>query len=115
MDEKVGPLRNGPGLKLALGEIAAWKNDLGQMPPRSKAAFDTERLDWFDLRNMLLVAESVVRAGLARKESRGAHQREDFPLTRADWALNQCVRLQSAKLGLERIPCAQAIAKAAGK
>jgi succinate dehydrogenase / fumarate reductase, flavoprotein subunit len=115
MDEKVGPLRNGPGLKLALGKIAALKNNLGQLPPRSEAAFDTERLDWFDLRNMLLVAESVVCAGLARKESRGAHQREDFPLTQADWTLNQCVRLQSAKLVLERIPCAQAIAKAAGK
>ena len=115
MDEKVGPLRNAPGLKLALKEIAALKSDLGQMPPRSGASFDTERLDWFDLRNMVLVAESVVCAALARKESRGAHQREDFPLTRAECTTNQCVRLQSAKLVLEKIPCARAIAEVAGK
>jgi succinate dehydrogenase / fumarate reductase flavoprotein subunit len=115
MDEKVGPLRNAPGLKLALGEIAALRNDLGQMPPRSEAAFDTERLDWFDLRNMLLVAESVVCAGLARKESRGAHQREDFPLTQPDWTLNQSLRQQSGKLVLEEIPRPRAVAKVVGK
>ena len=38
-----------------------------------------QRLDWFDLRNMLLVARTVTQAALARTESRGAHQREDFP------------------------------------
>ena len=43
------------------------------------AAFDLRRLEWFDLRNMLLVARTVAMAALARSESRGAHQREDFP------------------------------------
>ena len=42
-------------------------------------AFDMVRLDWFDLRNMLLVARTVATAALARTESRGAHAREDFP------------------------------------
>ncbi len=32
-----------------------------------------------DLRNLLLVAEMTARAGLARRESRGAHFREDHP------------------------------------
>ena len=36
-------------------------------------------MDLHDLRNMRLVAECVTRAALARTESRGAHQREDFP------------------------------------
>ena len=43
------------------------------------APFDMMRLDWFDLRNMLLVARTVTESALARTESRGAHQREDFP------------------------------------
>ena len=52
---------------------------LGDAPPAPLGAFDTARLDWFDLRNMLLVAETVATAALARTESRGAHQREDLP------------------------------------
>jgi succinate dehydrogenase / fumarate reductase flavoprotein subunit len=32
-----------------------------------------------DLHNLLLVSEAVARSGLARKESRGAHFRDDFP------------------------------------
>jgi succinate dehydrogenase / fumarate reductase flavoprotein subunit len=32
-----------------------------------------------DLHSMLTVSEAVTRAGLERKESRGAHTREDYP------------------------------------
>jgi succinate dehydrogenase / fumarate reductase flavoprotein subunit len=32
-----------------------------------------------DLRNLMIVSEAIARSALARKESRGAHFREDFP------------------------------------
>ena len=32
-----------------------------------------------DLKNLLTVSEAVARAGIERKESRGAHFREDYP------------------------------------
>ena len=54
------------------------------------------RLDWFDLRNMLLVARAVTQAALTRTESRGAHQREDFPGMLPEWHVNQVVRLRTA-------------------
>jgi succinate dehydrogenase / fumarate reductase flavoprotein subunit len=32
-----------------------------------------------DLRNLLTVSEAITRSGLERKESRGAHFRDDYP------------------------------------
>ena len=49
--------------------------------------FNLDLHDWFELRAMLTTAEAVVRSALARTESRGAHQREDFPI--ADYASAQ--------------------------
>ena len=45
-----------------------------------------------DLRSSLTVAEATVRAALERKESRGAHQRQDFPETDENQTLNYTIR-----------------------
>jgi succinate dehydrogenase/fumarate reductase flavoprotein subunit len=103
-----GPIRDELGLQLALAELALLRDALGEAPPPAIGAFDTNRLDWFDLRNMLLVAETVTGAALARQESRGAHQRRDFPLTSPNWELNQTLRWASGVLTLGRVPCVDA-------
>ena len=36
--------------------------------------------DFIELRNIILVSELIVRGALARRESRGGHYREDFPM-----------------------------------
>ncbi|RJL34080.1 fumarate reductase (quinol) flavoprotein subunit [Bailinhaonella thermotolerans] len=41
--------------------------------------FNTELIALLELGNMLDVAETIVRCALLREESRGAHQRTDFP------------------------------------
>jgi succinate dehydrogenase/fumarate reductase flavoprotein subunit len=92
MSRDVGPFRTAAGLSRALAEIARMKGDLGHRPPQSCGAFDTARLDWFDLRTMLLVAETVAAAALRRNESRGAHQREDYPAMSDRWHFNQVIR-----------------------
>ena len=67
-----------------------------------------QRLEWFDLRNMLMVAQSVAQSALARTESRGAHQREDFPEMLPAWRINQVIRWQDGRLDIARIQAAPA-------
>ena len=104
MSRQVGPFRTAAGLEAALGAIARIAAALGPVPPGAPRPFDMARLDWFDLRNMLLVAASVTEAALARTESRGAHQREDFPLLGDAWAVHQTVHLEAGRPVVARTP-----------
>ena len=90
MNEHAGPLRTRGGLERALSEITQLRSF--ELPAPAKG-LDPEWLDLHDLRNMALVAECVARAALERTESRGAHQREDFPETSDAWQRHQLVRL----------------------
>jgi succinate dehydrogenase/fumarate reductase flavoprotein subunit len=113
MSELVGPFRTEVGLTRALEEIADLREGLGPEPKTSAGFFDTLRLDWFDARNMLLVAEAVARAALARQESRGAHQREDYVGVDPQWSLHQVLRLEAGHLLLDRVRSSNAVVVAA--
>jgi succinate dehydrogenase/fumarate reductase flavoprotein subunit len=104
MSDEVGPLRSKDKLARALGTIEELTAALGERPFGSGGAFDMVRLDWFDLRNMLLVARTVAVAALARTESRGAHQREDHPGMLPEWHVNQVVRMQGGSVTLTSVP-----------
>jgi L-aspartate oxidase len=62
-----GLVRDAEGLSRAASVIAAWRAE--QRAPRTEAEFEDE--------NLLLVAERLVDAALARRESVGAHYRSD--------------------------------------
>ncbi|HTV29726.1 MAG TPA: FAD-binding protein [Xanthobacteraceae bacterium] len=104
MADNVGPIRTGAKLTLALEDIAALAAALGQRPFGHGGAFDSERLDWFDLRNMLAVARTVAQSAHNRTESRGAHQREDFPGLQPQWRLHQEVRFSGGEAKLSGAP-----------
>jgi len=59
-----------------------------------------------DLRNLLTISEAVARAGLERKESRGAHFREDYPEKSAEYSTFNIViqRDTSGQMTLTRVP-----------
>jgi succinate dehydrogenase / fumarate reductase flavoprotein subunit len=109
MAEEVGPFRTAAKLDRALLEIAALADQMGTRAPRFAAVddgFDLQRLEWFDLRNMLVVARAVAQSALARTESRGAHQREDFPEALPAWRHHQRVRLADGALQFSGAPAA---------
>ena len=113
MGEKVGLFRTEAKLRKALAGLERIARKMGKRPPESAGAYDTARMDWFDLRNMLLVAKSVALSALERKESRGAHQREDIPDTLAEWELNQVVSLRDGAFVLDRTAVAGGTARRA--
>jgi len=108
MAENVGPFRTGEKLKIALDDVAALTAELGDTPAGHAKNFDLQRLEWFDLRNMLAVAEAVAAAALKRSESRGAHQREDFQAMLPHWQLHQRVALSDGALKISGAPAAAA-------
>ena len=94
MWDDVGLLRTEDGLLRALARIREMRSEnLPSLAPRRKAHFDHALLDWLDLGASLLAAESVALAALNRRESRGAHQREDHVETDPACARNQVLRL----------------------
>ena len=110
MQDNVGALRSEAKIVAALDMIDRLTDELGGTPPGDGNRFDMRRIDWFDLRNMLLVSRVVAKSALARTETRGAHQREDYPRLSPDWALNQTVGLRDARIELSGGP--REIAKA---
>lgn len=108
MSTEAGPFRTEQSLVRAKAGIDRLQRKIGEVPPGDPGSpHDLARLDWFDLRQMLLVADSVVTAASERRESRGAHQREDAPDTDPAWTLNQIITLDSAgslRLTREQVP-----------
>jgi succinate dehydrogenase/fumarate reductase flavoprotein subunit len=100
MSTHVGPLRTRAGLEKALEHVTALAPSCAQLGA-PQAGLDAQWIDRHDLRNMRLVAECVTRAALAREESRGAQQREDFAETREAWRKRQTIRLAGERLHVD--------------
>jgi len=98
MWEMAGPFRTGDKLAAALKRIQGMRDELPNLSVGSEASFNLDIQDWFELRAMLVTAEMVVAAALARTESRGAHQREDFPESKAAFEQNQVLALTDGEL-----------------
>jgi succinate dehydrogenase / fumarate reductase, flavoprotein subunit len=102
MSEKVGPFRIDNALRFAVGRLTEIEDEIGDSPiASSSGSFDTVLIDWLDLRNMLLVARAVALPALARTESRGAHQRADYPALDDAWEVNQIVELADENLKIK--------------
>ncbi len=89
MWREVGPFRNEAGLAGALARIGEMRGLLPELAVMPGATWNPTVADWFELRASLIAAEAVARAALAREESRGAHQREDFPASDPLWQRRQ--------------------------
>ena len=79
MQELAGIVRREDELIRALETIAELKSQAQNASVDGNREYNPGWHTAMDLTNLLTVAEAIARAGLERKESRGAHFRDDFP------------------------------------
>ncbi|MDE2009656.1 MAG: fumarate reductase/succinate dehydrogenase flavoprotein subunit [Candidatus Omnitrophica bacterium] len=79
MQQFVGLIRSGEELKKALAEIQRVKKDIEDVKAHASPQFNPGWNAAIDLNNLIVTAEAVATAALAREESRGGHTRIDFP------------------------------------
>jgi succinate dehydrogenase / fumarate reductase flavoprotein subunit len=85
MQSLVGIFRGEEDLRRALSELEQLNARAARVRVEGSRLFNPGwHLTW-DLRSMLTVAEAVTRSALARRESRGAHSRIDYPALDDAW------------------------------
>lgn len=115
MWENAGPFRTGKKLTAALARIQQMqRDDLPKAPVTEEALYNLNLQDHLELRAMLITAEAVVRSALNRNESRGAHQREDFPNSDKSLLKNQVTEMNNGEQALRWTAPIQAEVKARG-
>jgi len=108
MWDKAGPFRTGDKLAEALARIREMcEEELPRLTIADRNGYDMDLQDWFELRAMLATAEAVVKSALARTESRGAHQREDYPDADEAFLKNQALELKDRALAASWLPPVQ--------
>lgn len=85
MWDKVAIIRNEKDLKEALSHIKTLKEKLNDMDVNNETHYNKGLQEALEVINMVEIAELTVKSALIRKESRGAHFREDFPDTKEEW------------------------------
>jgi len=102
MTRKVGIFRNGPDMQEAvqeLKELRALFKEVRCLDP--SLAFNTALLETIELENLLDLAYITAVCAENRRESRGAHAREDFPdRNDADYLRHTLARLTGDKITL---------------
>lgn len=85
MNDLVGIIRKADEIERALDELEGIRQRIHRVTVEGHRQYNPGWHLAVDLRNMLLVSESVARAALMRTESRGGHTRDDYPAMDAQW------------------------------
>jgi succinate dehydrogenase / fumarate reductase flavoprotein subunit len=106
LQDLVGIVRTGAEMERALEELARLRARSERVAVTSNREYNPAWHTALDLANLLLVSEAVTRSALERRESRGAHFREDYPGKEDAWARVNVVlhRGPSGEMSVRREP-----------
>jgi len=108
MQNYVGIFRSEEDLKRGLNEIQNLKRRAANVRVEGSRLFNPGWHLARDLKSMLTVSEAVALSALARKESRGAHSRIDFPNYDQQWSkLNNIVSRDGEEMRLSQTTIAE--------
>lgn len=93
MWESCGVVRNQERLALGLEKLAELKAAAESVDVRPSAEGYKDLALVLDLRGSLVAAEATIRSAIERRESRGAHQRDDYPGLDPQLQANMLVKL----------------------
>jgi succinate dehydrogenase / fumarate reductase flavoprotein subunit len=85
MQALVGIVRNEGDMRKGLDALLALKERAARVAVPGNREYNPGWHTALDLDNLLTVSEAIARAAIERKESRGAHFREDYPDKDATW------------------------------
>jgi succinate dehydrogenase / fumarate reductase, flavoprotein subunit len=91
MQQFVGIFRSEEDLERGLAEIRSLKERAGSLRVEGSRLFNPGWHLARDLKSMLTVSEAVALSALARRESRGAHSRIDYPNYDETWGMHNNV------------------------
>ncbi len=94
MQDYVGIFRNEDDLKKGLRELESLKARAAEVRVEGSRLFNPGWHLARDLKAMLAVSEAVARSAVARKESRGAHSRIDYPSYDEGWGKQNNIIVQ---------------------
>ena len=104
----VGIVRKEEDLKKGLEEILKIKLESKNVQAKGPRAYNQSWADSTAVWNMVLDCEAIIRSALARKESRGAHTRSDYPQKDNEHGLvNIITKLRDGQMTLELVPVAK--------
>ena len=105
MWERCGVVRDAGDMEQALGMLDEVRSVLPSVDVRPSEEGWGDLAHVLDVQAMLGTAEATLRGAIAREETRGAHNRSDFPELDPDLAVNFIVRRDSdARMTLEPAP-----------
>jgi succinate dehydrogenase / fumarate reductase, flavoprotein subunit len=107
MQKYVGIMRNAEDLASGLKELERLKDAQSRIAVSGPRHYNAAWHEAIDMRNMLIVSESMARAAAQRKESRGGHAREDFTeMDKEHFAKVNIVsrRAKGGEMELEEVP-----------
>ncbi|HYW01207.1 MAG TPA: FAD-binding protein [Candidatus Acidoferrum sp.] len=106
-DTNLWVIRNGAGLKKAVADLESiLHNDLPRLCVQTQAlAYNKEWIDTIEIQSTLEVLLASAKSALLRTESRGVHNRSDFPQTdNRHWLREIVVRQVNGKMSLTTRP-----------